>query len=383
MKDGTVIEMGDYKTLVDQDGIFAAMYVLLPLSALLMNDTDLLPRWKKQIFTDAEMLAVASGTEEAVIEALPEPEEVLAKGQSEDDYQRTGPPSVIHEKGESSVGNGRTEPESEAEGYEVEHETGESSVPPPIAEVEGVKSLAEAAKTPSEDVAKLETEETIKGEELAAAVDDEATVQPEVPIPIVQVPEANSFAQVVKEGSVFDPEPVSGAPSVPEAESVEVESTLVSETIAPESTESPAKSTDSTSNAPSNLSTPFPSMPHLTSSASQGSISKQSTTESASGTGVSPSPAVGDKKDEKKSRKRLSSIKGFVRRISDQGSSSPKLGSGALSRSSSYNAKRNEGGSGSGSNTPLGDQRDGKASAPGTPTPDGDKKKRFSFQDKK
>jgi hypothetical protein len=277
-------------------------------------------RWKKQIFTEAEMLAEAAGETDKVVEALPSPELLKVEVESDDVFERTRPPSTVHELDESKVSEGSSR---SAANTPVEDRAG--------AEQEGF-DVGKAASTKADSL----VGDASPSEDAARPSEDQ-----ENPAPAVVLP-GKSFADAVKPHA---PETVSSAPTTDKAKSKVAE--------------------------PSG--TPFPALPRLPSSVSQHSFVSQT-----SNTDTSPRPPTIDlpsdaKSDKDKGRKRLKSIKGFVRRISDQGA--------GLTRSPSF--KGTTGGTDDTTPTKGTDEAGTTGSGPSGPqTPDGERKKRFSFQKK-
>ena len=314
MKDGQVIENGGYKALLEQDGAFASM-------------------WKKQIFTEAEMVAQAGEGEEGDLidlrteesEGLPPKSEIkggeagievvatkeqivqeaneLKEGdEPSQNYQVAGEAGSDQKKTQTTMPvkevpvdeptqDDGTDDKEEVKGFEVAH----SNTNPPA-------SYAQAVKPPSDDEASSITEEPSALEEASssAEVAKAPEVEQQVAPPSIAGPEQYDASPRANRASVpfpssSQPRPVSWAPG-------------------------------------SNTTTPEKrlSFPRMTSSQSHASgisdLGSGSTTPSRSNS-RSELPEGEETKMGDKARKRLNSIKGFVRRISDQGlSRSPSLG---------------------------------------------------------
>jgi hypothetical protein len=313
MKDGQVIENGGYKALLEQDGAFASM-------------------WKKQIFTEAEMMAQAGdGGEGDLIDLdadasegglrssdgggaagsqvvattdqiMQEVEELKGRGeggqgneaatQEVHEQRRSETAAQVEEvpKGESAQDDVKVDG-AEAKGFEV----AQSNEEPPASYAEAVKApTPEEASPITEDLSTLQANaspnDPAKESETKQQV---ATASDPTPAQVDASPQTNRAS--VPFPSTSQPRPVSWAPG-------------------------------------SNITTPEKrrSFPRMTSSQSQASgiseLGSDSTTPSRSNS-RSDQPEGEETKMGDKARKRLSSIKGFVRRISDQGlSRSPSLG---------------------------------------------------------
>ena len=262
MKDGQVVEAGSYTDLLDKDGVFASM-------------------WKKQIHTEAEIMAAAQSGENLLLSggrksrsSLGSPAGSERKGRDEAHGQKDKKDENAEDKGN----DGGAETPVEVRDFEYE--------PTPT----DTPAEAEGSSTPTKSKAAKET--TTEPESYADAVKAHAT-------------------PVTDQSATSPPASTAGA----------------SATTTPKS-ESKA-------------------FPRLTSTTTRSPSNSQSDSSS-------PKRDEGGKEKDGKARKRLSSIKGFVRRISDQG----------MTRSPSWNAGkgRDEEGTGFGSVPPP-------SSAPGTASP--------------
>jgi hypothetical protein len=288
MKDGQVIENGAYKELLDLNGSFATM-------------------WKKQIFTEVEMVAQAEAVDSGdVIKTL-----------------------VIEDDSSGSFGNDGGGGESALQEQELEKKADEkieAKEQPDSTDEAPVYKVDEAGPTPSTHLEFVSTHDD--------AVEAEPTQDAMAKSGDHPATEANAGEK--EEDSHAEPS-TSECPSIPSQTSPTVPepSLTVSnpappieffvpsgETSVPAS--SKATSTEPAIATPSNqkAAVPFPSMPRRkTSQSTQSNLSELGSGASTDDvTELTPS----DGKDKDKRRKRLSSIKGLVRRISERPGSSGK-----------------------------------------------------------
>ncbi|WWC68760.1 uncharacterized protein I206_102694 [Kwoniella pini CBS 10737] len=363
MKNGEIVEIGGYKDLVGRNGAFAKM-------------------WKRQIYTEAELLEdedvekVATTLPNA--EKFRRAHEGQTKDSDDDDYDVNAEKPALSEGSTSTITNGNgKEKEKEKEfpalidlthdgdAKEDDHSTQGFTVdaPPPIIEDPSNASFADAVKLSSNadtdtaaaaaaapapqslDQEPIKQQHDVTGQSTpevnelnSAATGPSSVVEVQDPMATAVITEmrttndpiANSTAEANPE-ILPQPETVEDIPSVPfpSSPSVRKESIVTNSTASPRQSidQSPTKSLSLAS--PQSPNVPFPS------SASKPVNTKRWSTMSASPsvasalssqgegsipTGSSPSKSEtpsADKGD--KRRKRLSSIKGFVRRISDQG----------------------------------------------------------------
>ncbi|KAL7419651.1 ATP-binding cassette-type vacuolar membrane transporter Hmt1 [Cryptotrichosporon argae] len=366
MRGGRVVENGSYRELVDLDGQFAAM-------------------WKKQIFTEAEMVQSAEATEDLV---------------------RASPPSTVHEADEDEREAAPEAAEAAevkadvTEGYAVATEpaTDAAVAPEPSVDGEGVPGTTQdsPAAVEQKTTPKPVDVAPVTGDSRDAAGGDIVQPGPSYAAVAAHAVGAEDAAAPAHAADVDTPGPSYAEVAAMPAD-VDLDAAAESTSDAPSAptdaleTDPPAEPTDATPQAsPRTPKTPlagtgepkaFPAMPRIASSASQRSgLSAGSGASTPASDGKasdgSPRDAKFDKskvEGEAKSRKRLSSgFKGFVRRISDQGGGGASRANSGLSRSSSYSA-------GARGAAPAGASA---ASTPGAETPNADKKKRFSFQQK-
>lgn len=264
--------------------------------------TGLICRWKKQIFTDAEILA-QSGMNSAARsgETTPKPSAAasprgsikgkeVSRGVEEANDVTPDEPTAVQP---GSAKDASTD-EVVTAGDELDQPV---SAQPTISinedatkVVEGSDDLAEATASADNALGLKEGPAEGQGEEQGFVVEPETYADP---VKHSEPDEAQSPATVT-------PAPAS-APLAQEERTPAAEST--------EARPSPIRT-------PSGKAVPFPPLPRMSSSISQRSgLSNASGGENgAPSTPGSNEPELGDKR-----RKRLSSLKGFVRRISDQG----------------------------------------------------------------
>lgn len=265
MKDGQVVEQGGYKELIDQGGAFATM-------------------WKKQIFTEAEMVAQ------------------LESGSS------TGDPIKLAAEDSKAPSRQISKEKMKAVQEDVEEAVKEILEPSKGFQV-GVESTQPEGV--SDDI--VEPKPTSRSNPTDA-------INPFINSDSDDSPEPTANVSPTLSPSAAAPAP---APSpIPPPESVETPITQPS--TLPSINTSPERSSPVRSISPGPFAVTgaaFPPMPRMTSSTSQRSDlsthavtgGPQTESPSASSTDL-PEAAKEDKR-----RKRLSSLKGFVRRISDQG----------------------------------------------------------------
>ena len=322
MKDGSVIENGGYKALLEQDGAFASM-------------------WKKQIFTEAEIMAQAEENDLIDLDADEAPGGALPK-------------DVMN--GGTGAGGGDAALEITATKEEIEREVeqlndgpkdnGDTNAISAKAEVmEAMSEPAGEAETTtegSEAIGEIETlgQGKVQGFDVSAVNEDTSSVQ------TVTAAESDRRQQTTATTDVTDePANMEQAPVVSDSAAEDLfqpehqltarpATTPVKNQATPHTARSSIPFPSSSSQRPvswapeSDRSTPEKrlSFPRMTSS--QSHASDISDLESGSTTPSRSSRADdGDEKMGDKARKRLNSIKGFVRRISDQGlSRSPSMG---------------------------------------------------------
>ncbi|GFZ42756.1 Heavy metal tolerance protein [Saitozyma sp. JCM 24511] len=330
MKEGQVIENGTYKDLLDLNGSFATM-------------------WKKQIFTEAEMVAQAQGVSpEDVAKTLPAENDLIdlveeSKAAPEAEIQDSAASKAVDDRTARGTVAGAAAPaekavdmESEAKGFSVD---GAPATSAPAASDAAPSTYAEAVKSEP-----AETSDTHPAESESKPKPSEAEPEATETTPLI-----DSDAQAKgDDGPAPSPAPAvtasADASSVPAPSPAKTATT----TDSPSQVDStgpatPSGASASASASASGAATPTPqskrasvtfpsSRPGLPTSTSQRSDLSLPDSESAEGA------ADKDGKDVKR-RKRLSSIKGFVRRISDQG----------VTRSGSINRPGSSGAAGAGS----------------------------------
>ncbi|WWC60172.1 uncharacterized protein I303_102737 [Kwoniella dejecticola CBS 10117] len=359
MKNGEIVEIGGYKDLVSRNGAFAKM-------------------WKRQIYTEAELLEDDDVEKVATTLSNADRFRRAHEGQakdSDDDEDGNAEKPVLSEGSTSTVTNSNGKEKEKEEEYpaliDLTHDHDDKKedkpvagfavdAPAPIIEDSSNPSFAEAVKSPSGTAAAPATPAEVNDQAPSAqqpGADNQVntgTTTPEVTelnsaatgpssvveaqdplasavITDVQVADEPAPAPVAEELKVSpQPQTVEDIPSVPFPASPSVRKESVATSASPSQSvdQSPTKS------FPSSPGIPFPS-----SSTSKPANTKRWSTMSASPSvasalssqgdgstpplGSSPSKSEtpsGDKDKDKgdKRRKRLSSIKGFVRRFSDQ-----------------------------------------------------------------
>ncbi|OCF58072.1 hypothetical protein L486_04101 [Kwoniella mangroviensis CBS 10435] len=365
MKEGQMIEIGTYQELITKkDGIFARM-------------------WKRQIYTEAELLddedlekvanTLPTADDLRYAHAHPAEKFDTKKGKDDDDKPDNGAEDPTSEQPSSSttaiaqtkgdapalidLDDKAKDQTTEGFGFAVD-------VPPPIIDNPENASFADAVKSPSpEDSGEANViiapeppsrpHDIEEGKDVRESTPDaaEPTSAATGPASVVEVqdPIAAARPEEVEDGFSETPKPAEETETTPDTTSTPVPSVPFpsSPFASPKkegsvslSLNSPSrKSTEGSSSpvkafpteSPKPASVPFPSSASgkpantkrwSTMSASPSIASALSSTGGGEGapTGSSPSKSDtsgGDKSD--KRRKRLSSIKGFVRRISDQG----------------------------------------------------------------
>lgn len=345
MKDGEVIELGSYKELVQQDGAFATM-------------------WNKQIHTEAEMIekaekAAASdneatsggGTEESVLAPDVQEEQLVATAS---ETEAINAPDVhTTAETEDNVASGVAPTEASS----VEPVSGATEVVEEPAQPETSRSTTGGQNgTVSSGHEGLATAESANPIATSSAVKEAGPVDNATVLSPVPAQPASVEGSKHDEVKSSEPQPVTGSDDVP----MGVDSPAIQSSPQKSMDESATSTAATTPSRDDKAPVPFPKppMPRMSTSASQ-----QSNLSGSSAPEVSSPPADDTKGD--KRRKRLSSIKGFVRRISDQG---------GMTRSNSY------GKSGTGTKSPMGELSEaaamGSGPGPATPPTDADKKKK-------
>lgn len=275
------MEQGGYKDLIELDGAFATM-------------------WKKQIFTEAEMVAQAEGIEaKELAKTLPREEDLIQLVDGDESMVQESPrdgSKAGEHKITSATATGHN---SHIEGYEMMTDTAEPSVHADKLVQPGV-SYADMVKVA--DKAADGDVEPQKAADPAQTAPDSSTPDAQT---IRQSGDALTNTGKVVESPSEDPTAVTTpAPASPERFSGQLPTRGSSGKV------------------------PFPDMPRMNTSASQRSDLSAQVSDNNVGETSSPSgsnnPSTTDlpdlsKEKEDKRRKRLSSLKGFVRRISDQG----------------------------------------------------------------
>ncbi|WWD16670.1 hypothetical protein CI109_101100 [Kwoniella shandongensis] len=333
MKDGEVVECAPYKQLMEEDGAFAKM-------------------WKRQIYTEAELLE--DSDIEKVASYLPTSADFKKSYKHEQDESKPKDAPSGGDEAQAAEGTSAETVAEEAqssddkiEGFAVDSP---ADAPPPIAENPEAVSFAEATKVPTDTEAPAapSATETQEGTSNAGAIKAPVEVEADKAEDAERKPDDKADAATTATPSSVDP--VAEAPKAEEAaDPVPVNAEVVVSTPAPETSKddvdakstaieteqtnpsvigTPTRQTSSSSVSPvttkSLTPVPFPTAPPnpkrmSTSGSIASALSEQGQGQSSparsTGSGDSaPSDAKGDKR-----RKRLSSIKGFVRRISDQG----------------------------------------------------------------
>ncbi|ODN80701.1 hypothetical protein L202_02867 [Cryptococcus amylolentus CBS 6039] len=295
MGDGEIVEIGTYQELIDKDGTFATM-------------------WRRQIYTEAELLEG---------DAIDQFARALPTAADFRHYRETGEavksPTAEKKQEGSHAGDGNApqleaavpaakedvpevDAKNDAEGFEVEQS---APAPGPIAEDPKALSFADTVKADAEPKTE-EVEAEVGQASREPASEETKEVAPkteEAPEPEVKAPETfadKAAAPVAPSGTVPEPATPKVVP-FPSAASPRPVSFP-----GPPSLSTPANHRLSTLSAYSaSPTTPGNEPPSPTKSDAVSGFSDKSGT---------PGSGTEDKR-----RKRLSSIKGFVRRISDQG----------------------------------------------------------------
>ncbi|KAK4686062.1 hypothetical protein P7C73_g4077, partial [Tremellales sp. Uapishka_1] len=324
MGDGQVIESGSYKDLMEKQGAFASM-------------------WRKQIFTEAEMVAKAEAGEAGIdAEAL---DKALAKTEENLKQDQGGEGGAGGDEAIVSEGTDKSEEREDVSGFRVES-SGEAIASAPTPEDD--KSGPQLVEDPTSD-------QPIE----AGATQAETPKQPSVPAPITKIPQAVSYASAAKHAEA---KPSEGTAAESPTKSPSPEDT------------SPSKGKESVRFPAGPV--PFPSsLPRVASGLSQTS-STQEGSRPSSPPKIQSTPNTSNadiptevSSDKKEKRKRMTSLKAFARRISDQNT---------VTRSNSFGSNKGE----PDETANLITAGNAGGSRPGTPLEtDKDKKKnRFSFQ---
>ncbi|WVR03950.1 hypothetical protein IAU60_000949 [Kwoniella sp. DSM 27419] len=328
MRSGGIVEAGRYNELIAKNGAFAKM-------------------WKRQIYTEAELLQ--DDDVEKVANSLPTAEDFRRA------HSHTGKGADTPKDGDSDVGakggSGPSTPPSHkapvdhvepqaAEGFTI----GDSS--------NNVEALAAANAsddttppntTSDADEATAEQLEAIDGRLASRATGPCSVVEQQDPIaaasqPTDQVHESKSYAAVASEATVSQPGEVANQSTAHSANPDGTADSPVDKvaldtkpTFTPPTMFTPIPATAEPPKSSTSSSVPFPSTdtrpsnPHRVSTVSKSpsiasaisSVGEGTSPSKSDGASLARTPSDKDKGD--KRRKRLSSIKGFVRRISDQG----------------------------------------------------------------
>ncbi|WVQ73800.1 hypothetical protein IAR50_003381 [Cryptococcus sp. DSM 104548] len=296
MGDGEIVEIGSYKELMDKDGTFASM-------------------WRRQIYTEAELLEG---------DAIDQFASALPTAADFRHYRETGeavksPTAEKKLTGDSIVNGSAPQVEAavpaakkdvsevdDAEGFDVEQS---APAPGPIAEDPNALSFADTVKADAE----------LQAEDVEAEV-KQASREPASEN--VDKKESKAEESAPKAAEVSKPEPEVKAPETAGGKAASptlAPSGTVPEPATPKVVPFPSSSTSRPVSFPGPPSSANRLSTFSTHSASPGTPSKEppSPTKSDAISGISDksgTPGTDDKR-----RKRLSSIKGFVRRISDQG----------------------------------------------------------------
>ena len=323
------------------------------------------------------MLAQTDGVDvEEVTKTLPIEVDFVEKGGSDGpsgySADHSSPDSDAGEAAAQTANTETDQSEDKATGFTMDEAVSKST-----ANEESPTTYAAAVKAPAadDDASRAGQAQDRSGENLSepsAAVDDAedgmlADPQPEskdaVPSPAENPPDASSAdppANPVMESPSIPAPVAEAADTVPESNAAELDqSPGQSSTSA-----SPSENPDLLSVAsPSSSSTavPFPGMPRM--NTSQSAQSELSELDAADSTSDLPDVPSAEGKDKETRRNRLSSLKGFVRRISDQG----------VTRSPSTNRP------GSSGKSPMAEVDEATAllsSQTATPSGEGEKKKK-------
>ena len=232
-------------------------------------------------------------------------EETVSKKNDDDDDGHGGDDKAVdgRTQRESSAGIGKAEPVEETKGFDLEEEE----------------------KVPIEP----ESPGLIAGRSTIAQVPDEGAGREDVPVlenPFIKEDSSTPPAQEVST-TVNENDTTTGKPPVPETSQASAPSDLSDPALLPDSSATKLDTKDTLSaTTPDDPSTaspaaepasvPFPQMTRMNTSHS--THSNLSDADSGASTSDVAEPAPAEGKDKEKRRTRLSSIKGFVRRISDQ-----------------------------------------------------------------
>ncbi|KAK8861424.1 hypothetical protein IAR55_002243 [Kwoniella newhampshirensis] len=326
MKDGEVVECASYKELMEEDGAFAKMWKQqIYAEAELLDDSDIeqvanyLPTsadFKKahkheqdedkpeettngEVKTPAEeVIDLASDSE------TPQAHDDITEGFKVDEPAPAAPPAIVENPEAISF--------ADATKGSAVNDVEESSAPI-VSETQEGTSYADALKASADN----EQEESKDNEAQVDGDQDEldtvAAPSPDIltsNAPEIVEPPAPDVAVAEPEAVVDQPE-IDSTATEPDAPSTEM-------TATPD--RHPSISSVSPSTSKSTPPVPFPPIPsdtkRMSTMSTSGSV-VSALSEQASTSSPAKSTESGEKGD--KRRKRLSSIKGFVRRISDQG----------------------------------------------------------------
>ncbi|WVW80002.1 hypothetical protein I302_101975 [Kwoniella bestiolae CBS 10118] len=358
MKEGQLIEIGTYNELIGkQDGTFARM-------------------WKRQIYTEAELLDDDDLAK--VADTLPTADDLRyahahpkksthTKDDKDDDNDNNDKPDQATQEPATGGSSSFATPvaatdespalidlEDKTDDKPAEGLTVESPPPPPIVDNPENVSFADAVKSPSDEstaapagqllVAQPAEENQDKRESTPHEVEPTSAATGPASVVEIQDPIATSTPAKVEPEEASEtpkpaPAPTTASPETPSVPFPPSPPSTRKEGSVSISLDSPRKSTEASSSPgkafptespkpasvafPSSASKPVNTKRWSTMSASPSIASALSSTGGAEGSSPSKSETSqtpsGDKDKGDKRRKRLSSIKGFVRRISDQG----------------------------------------------------------------
>lgn len=316
-----------------------------------MHVQRLISRWKKQIFTEAEMVAQGEveggGDTTKTILPMDSPEPAVLEAAVEEMADKVAEKVDEEQGGSGDGGDGGDGGGGGDRGYDVGQGESSKSNPQPASYADAVKAQqpAEATEDSAQHNEGLKGNSTLKSDlpEDAEEEDDESA-------PLLdkgKTPERSEPASVVSVQEPAGPPDLPGEPIAPEHAAQEA---AVPEHVSDSPSDNVGASIpDDVQHSPSKpRPVSFPAMPRLSSSMSISgqSVGSSSTPPSrsasnsdlldgengiANASGNSQGATPDDKKD--KRRKRLSSLKGFVRRISDQGGLSRSQSMGGRSGS--------------------------------------------------
>ncbi|WWC87743.1 uncharacterized protein L201_002635 [Kwoniella dendrophila CBS 6074] len=389
MKNGEILESGGYKELVQKNGAFARMWKRqIYTEAELLGDEDV-EKVADSLPTADDFRRAHSYTAKQKEKESNDDEDDDDDNNDDDAGQKDNSPLITEESSSTTIDAKAAETPALIDLNDPEENTSKGftvdSPPPPIVDQPESVSFADAVKSPSN--AQTTTVPAPRSEETTQEVDNEAEVKHEEithtteptsaatgPSSILEIhdPMANAVTHDQEQpkgenASTEEPgpetstttasEPISETPSVPfptapspkkesptapstslnsPRQSIERSITIASSPTKSFPTESPkagsvpfpGSASSNTTSKPVNVkrwSTMSASPSVQSALSSQGDHSGSSSPTKYSETSQTPSSKNEDKSD--KRRKRLSSIKGFVRRISDQGlTRSPSTG---------------------------------------------------------